>query len=90
MKNNVKLDGGLASGGCARAAGHAALSAASAVAKTAAALASLYLFVCSLTFLSSSFRILGGKNLGSLFESKLIANPVVGVMIGKCFSMNTL
>ena len=51
--------------------------------KTAAALVSLYLFVCSLTFLSSSFRILGGKNLSSLFEGDLLSNPVVGVMIGK-------
>jgi len=45
--------------------------------------ASLYLFVCSLTFLSSSFRILGGRNLSSLFSSsEVLSNPVVGVMIG--------
>ncbi len=55
----------------------------SGVAKTVAALLSLYLFICSLTFLSSSFRILGGKNLSSLFESDLLSNPVVGVMIGE-------
>ena len=45
--------------------------------------ASLYLFVCSLTFLSNSFRILGGRNLSSLFSSsEVLSNPVVGVMIG--------
>ena len=38
---------------------------------------------CSLTFLSTSFRILGGRNLGSLFaDDSLLANPVVGLMIG--------
>merc|ERR1719431_1355003 len=54
---------------------------------TAARLASLvlclYFFICSLSFLSDSFRILGGKNIGSLFtNSELLKNPVVGVMIG--------
>jgi len=44
---------------------------------------SLYLFVCSLTFLSTSFRILGGRNLSSLFsDSEVLSNPIVGVMIG--------
>ena len=43
----------------------------------------LYFFICSLSFLSDSFRILGGKNLGSLFSnSELLTNPVVGLMIG--------
>ena len=51
--------------------------------KTVSILVSLYLFVCSLTFLSSSFRILGGRNLSSLFSSSdVLSNPVVGVMIG--------
>ena len=27
-------------------------------------LVSLYFFICSLTFLSESFRLLGGKNIG--------------------------
>ena len=37
----------------------------------------------SLTFLSTSFRILGGRNLSSLFaDDSLLANPVVGLMIG--------
>merc|ERR1719295_1191750 len=43
----------------------------------------LFCFICSLSFLSDSFRILGGKNIGSLFSnSDLLKNPVVGVMIG--------
>jgi len=43
----------------------------------------LYFFICSLSFLSDSFRILGGKNLGALFSnSELLKNPVVGLMIG--------
>jgi len=51
--------------------------------KTVGILLSLYLFVCSLTFLSTSFRILGGRNLSSLFsDSQVLSNPIVGVMIG--------
>jgi len=43
----------------------------------------LYFFICSLSFLSDSFRILGGKNIGALFSnSDLLTNPVVGLMIG--------
>ena len=43
----------------------------------------LYFFICSLSFLSDSFRILGGKNIGALFSnSELLTNPVVGLMIG--------
>ena len=42
-----------------------------------------YFFVCSLSFLSDSFRILGGKNIGALFSnSELLQNPVVGLMVG--------
>eukprot|EP00092_Neocalanus_flemingeri_P038286 GFUD01041673.1.p1 GENE.GFUD01041673.1~~GFUD01041673.1.p1 ORF type:complete len:543 (-),score=130.41 GFUD01041673.1:76-1704(-) len=43
----------------------------------------LYFFICSLSFLSDSFRMIGGRNLGALFKnSELLNNPVVGVMIG--------
>ena len=38
------------------------------VAKFVSILACLYFFVCSLSFLSSSFRILGGKNIGGNFK----------------------
>lgn len=55
----------------------------SGLAKLVGFLAALYFFICSLTFLSTSFRILGGKNLSSLFsDSELLSNPIIGVMIG--------
>merc|ERR1711994_968077 len=48
-----------------------------------ALLTCLYFFICPLSFLSDSFRILGGKNIGALFSnSELLQNPVVGLMIG--------
>lgn len=53
------------------------------VTKLLSLLACLFFFICSLSFLSDSFRILGGKNIGALFSnSELLKNPVVGVMIG--------
>jgi len=43
----------------------------------------LFFFICSLSFLSDSFRIIGGRNIGALFtNSELLKNPIVGVMIG--------
>ena len=43
----------------------------------------LYLFVCSLSFLSSAFRLLGGKQAGEVFtETSVLSNPVAGVVIG--------
>ncbi|XP_069119831.1 sodium-dependent phosphate transport protein 2A-like isoform X2 [Argopecten irradians] len=51
--------------------------------KVVALLTLLYLFICSLGFLSSAFRLLGGKTAGSVFsESELLQNPVTGLMIG--------
>jgi len=53
------------------------------VTKLISLLACLFFFICSLSFLSDSFRILGGKNIGALFaDSELLKNPVVGLMIG--------
>merc|ERR1712117_709801 len=53
------------------------------LARIASMLTCLYFFVCSLSSLSDSFRILGGKNIGVLFSnSDLLKNPVVGLMIG--------
>jgi len=53
------------------------------IAKFIMILISLYFFVCSLTFLSDSFRLLGGKNIGAFFaKTELLNNPVVGVTIG--------
>ena len=43
----------------------------------------LYLFICSLDFLSSAFRLLGGKAAGEAFASnEILNNPVAGLMIG--------
>ena len=43
----------------------------------------LYLFICSLDFLSSAFRLLGGKAAGEAFASnEILSNPVAGLMIG--------
>ena len=36
-------------------------------------LISLYFFVCSLTFLSDSFRLLGGKNIGGIIHILFVA-----------------
>jgi len=46
-------------------------------------LSSIYFFICSLSFLSTGFKITGGRNIGVFFEeSSLLSNPVVGVMCG--------
>ena len=43
----------------------------------------LYLFICSLDFLSSAFRLLGGKTAGEVFSrDRILRNPVAGLMIG--------
>ncbi|XP_013412414.1 sodium-dependent phosphate transport protein 2B [Lingula anatina] len=43
----------------------------------------LYVFICSLDFLSSAFRLLGGKAAGEAFsQNEILANPVAGLMIG--------
>ncbi|GAB6019288.1 hypothetical protein CHUAL_000883 [Chamberlinius hualienensis] len=43
----------------------------------------LYIFFCSLDFLSSAFRLLGGKAAGEFFRnSQHLKNPVVGLMLG--------
>jgi len=53
------------------------------IVKFISVLVSLYFFICSLSFLSDSFRLIGGKNLGAFFaDSTVLNNPVVGVMIG--------
>jgi len=48
----------------------------------------LYFFVCSLEFLSTSFRLLAGRTAGSIFQNnELLTNPVVGLMIGVMFTV---
>lgn len=53
------------------------------IGKCLALICLLYFFVCSLDFLSSAFRLLGGKVAGSAFsDSTLLQNPIAGLMIG--------
>ncbi|KAF4531929.1 hypothetical protein B566_EDAN000958 [Ephemera danica] len=52
------------------------------IAKGCTLLLLLYLFVCSLDLLSSSFQLLGGRTTGEIFGHPLLANPIVGLMIG--------
>ncbi|XP_053408236.1 sodium-dependent phosphate transport protein 2B-like [Mercenaria mercenaria] len=53
------------------------------VGKFVALLLLLYIFICSLDFLSSAFRILGGKTAGGVFNnSEILGNPIAGLMIG--------
>lgn len=42
----------------------------------------LYLFICSLDFLSSSFRLIAGKTTGDILNNQYVQNPIVGLMIG--------
>lgn len=53
------------------------------VAKAACLVGLLYLFICSLDFLSSAFRLVGGKTAGKVMsQNEVLKNPVVGLMIG--------
>ncbi|KAG0429463.1 hypothetical protein HPB47_023626 [Ixodes persulcatus] len=53
------------------------------VAKAVCLLGLLYLFICSLDFLSSAFRLVGGKTAGKVMsQNEVLKNPVVGLMIG--------
>ncbi|XP_066938320.1 sodium-dependent phosphate transport protein 2B-like [Macrobrachium rosenbergii] len=42
----------------------------------------LYLFICSLDFLSSAFRLIAGKTTGDVMNNDYVQNPIVGLMIG--------
>lgn len=43
----------------------------------------LYMFICSMSFLSAAFQLLGGKAVGATFANQeLLSNPVAGLMIG--------
>lgn len=53
------------------------------VGKLLALMLLLYIFFCSLDFLSSAFRLLGGKAAGEFFRnSQHLKNPIVGLMLG--------
>lgn len=48
----------------------------------------LYIFVCSLTFLTDAFRLLAGKSAGEVFAgNNVLHNPIVGLMIGVLFTV---
>ena len=57
------------------------------LARFVALLLLLYLFICSLTFLTDAFRLLAGKNAGTIFSGDALKNPIVGVMIGVLFTV---
>eukprot|EP01043_Picozoa_sp_COSAG02_P021219 COSAG02_NODE_1073_length_14776_cov_6.711930_12_plen_596_part_00 len=51
--------------------------------KIAGVLLMLYLFICSLSFLATGFRLVAGKQAGKVFgESEIFNNPVSGLMVG--------
>merc|ERR1711971_1156181 len=52
------------------------------IAKIICIIACLYLFICSLDVLSTSFKLLAGKATGDIFNAKWLNNPLVGLMIG--------
>ncbi|KAG0714953.1 Sodium-dependent phosphate transport protein 2A [Chionoecetes opilio] len=51
-------------------------------AKVALVIGFLYLFICSLDFLASAFRLIAGRTTGDIMNNQYIQNPVVGLMIG--------
>ncbi len=51
--------------------------------KLVLALVCLYFFICSLSFLATSFRLISGRQSGKIFaNADLLQNPIVGVMLG--------
>ena len=53
-----------------------------AIGKFVLILASLYFFICSLSFLSDSFRLLGGKNIGGeSYEIRLSSLPSYVIVV---------
>ena len=46
-------------------------------------IAALYLFICSLSFLADGFRLVAGRQAGSLFRnSEVFNNPIAGMLVG--------
>ena len=53
------------------------------IGKVVGAPSCLYFFICSLDFLSTAIRLLGGKHATAVFaQSDLLQNPMVGLMLG--------
>ena len=51
--------------------------------KVSIILIALYLFICSLSFLATGFRLVAGKDAATVFSNNLIFdNPVAGLMVG--------
>ena len=47
----------------------------------------LYIFICSLTFLTDAFRLIAGRYASSIFKNETMTNPIVGLMIGVLFTV---
>ena len=44
---------------------------------------SLYLFICSLSFLASGFRLVAGREAGKVFQNnEVLGNPIAGMLMG--------
>jgi sodium-dependent phosphate cotransporter len=53
------------------------------LAKLSVIVGSLYLFICSLSFLASGFRLVAGRQAGELFRnSEVFNNPIAGMLVG--------
>merc|ERR1719163_800932 len=53
------------------------------LAKLSVIVGSLYLFICSLSFLASGFRLVAGRQAGRLFRnSEIFNNPIAGMLVG--------
>ena len=58
------------------------------IARFIALLVLLYVFICSLTFLTDAFRLIAGKSAGDIFAgNEVLTNPIVGLMIGVLFTV---
>lgn len=59
--------------------GEKAKTAAILIAKICVILLSLYLFICSLSFLASGFRLVAGRQAGEVFGNSMVFNnPIAG------------
>ena len=53
------------------------------VAKISVIVASLYFFICSLSFLADGFRLVAGRQAGEIFQnSAIFNNPIAGMLVG--------
>jgi len=52
------------------------------IGKIVAVLTFLYFFICSLTLLSNSFKLIAGKNTSALTNNKYVKNPIVALIVG--------